>query len=111
MAITVLASGTQTVSALDTQYTLDNDTDGKTIVLAIDLANMVNDDVLKINIQTKILSGDTLQDAYEAIYAHVQGQPNVYSVPVPANIEHLVRIEQTDGGTTRAYKWALLALD
>ena len=109
MALTVVNSGTQSAT-LDTEHVLDNDTTGKTYVLVVDTAAMVDGDITILRIKTKVLSGGTLRLAYSATYAHAQSDPIKYSVPVPANIEIEVTLEQTDG-TGRSFPWALLALD
>lgn len=109
MALAVVNSGTQSAT-LDTEHTLDNDTTGKTYVLAVDLGAMLSGDITVLRIKTKVLSGGTLRLAYSATYAHVQAEPIVYSVPVPANIEIECSLEQTDG-TGRSYPWSLLSLD
>jgi len=109
MALAVVSSGTQSAT-LDTEHTLDNDTTGKTYVLVVDTNAMASGDITILRIKTKVLSGGTLRLAYSATYAHVQGDPIKYSVPVPANIEIEVSLEQTDG-TGRSYPWALLSLD
>ena len=109
MALTVIASGTQSAT-LDTEHALDNDTAGKTYVLAVDTGAMVDGDIVIFRIKTKVLSGGTLRLAYSATYAHAQGEPIKYSVPVPANIEIECSLEQTDG-TGRSYPWSLLSID
>lgn len=109
MALAIINSGTQSAT-LDTEHTLDNDTGGKTYVLVVDTGAMVDGDVTILRIKTKVLSGGTLRLAYSATYAHAQGDPNKYSVPVPANVEIECSLEQTDG-TGRSYPWALLSLD
>jgi hypothetical protein len=109
MALAIVNSGTQSAT-LDTEHTLDNDTSGKTYVLVVDTGAMVDGDVTILRIKTKVLSGGTLRLAYSATYANAQTHPNVYSVPVPANVEIECSLEQTDG-TGRSYPWALLSLD
>lgn len=109
MALAVVNSNTQSAT-LDTEHTLDNDTSGKTYVLVVDCGAMVDGDVTILRIKTKVLSGGTLRLAYSATYAHAQGDPIKYSVPVPANIEIECSLEQTDG-TGRSYPWSLLSLD
>lgn len=109
MAIAVVASGTQTAT-VSTEHTLATSTTGKTYVLVVDTAAMVNGDALELRLKTKVLSGGTSREAYLATFIHVQAQPNKYSVPVPANIECVATLKQT-AGTGRAYPWALLSID
>lgn len=109
MAIAVLASGTQTAT-LTTEHTLATDVTGKTVVLVVDTANLVNGETVELKLYTKVLSGGTERLAYYATYIHVQGEPAKYSVPVPANISVKATLEQ-NGGTGRAFPWALLSID
>ena len=102
-------SGTQSAT-IDTVHTLATVTAGKTYVLVVDLANLAGGDIVEIEIWTKVLSGDSSQLAYKAVYAHAQVIKNVYSVPVPANIEFVAKLQQTDG-TGRSFKWAILNLE
>lgn len=109
MALAVVASGTQSAT-INTEHSLATSTTGKTCVLAVNTANMANGDELELRIKTKVLSGSTAQLAYFASYAHVQGVPNKYSVPVPANQSIEVTLKQV-AGTGRSFEWALLSLD
>ena len=109
MALAVVSSGTQTAT-LTTEHSLDVDTTGKTYVLVVDTAALVNGETLTLRIKTKCLSAGTQRLAYEAVYEHAQAVPMKYSIPVPANIEIEVTLRQ-DGGTGRAFPWALLSLD
>ncbi len=109
MAIAVVASGTQTAT-LTTEHTLDTDTTGKTYVLVVDTALLVNDETLTLKLYTKVLSGGTERLAYVANFKHIQSEPAKYSVPVPANISLKATLEQ-NGGTGRAFPWSLLSLD
>jgi hypothetical protein len=109
MALAVANSGTQTAT-LTTEHTLDTLTSGKTYVLVVDTANLVNGETLTLRIYTKVLSGGTSRVAYDAVYIHAQSDPIKYSVPVPANIEFLATLRQ-DGGTGRAFPWSILSLD
>lgn len=109
MAIAVIASGTQSAT-VTTEHSLATSTTGKTYVLVVNTANMVNGDELELRIKTKVLTGSTAQLAYIAAYAHVQAAPNKYSVPVPANWSCEVTLKQT-AGTSRNFEWALLSID
>ena len=106
MAMTVLGSGTQTAT-ISTEHTLDTDTSGVATVLAVDLGNLAAGDIVELRLYTKILTGSTERLAYFAVYANVQGCPNVYSVPVPADISVKATLKQT-AGTGRAFAWSLL---
>lgn len=89
-------SGTQG-AVVATEHTLATNTTNKTFVLAVDTANMKDVDVVTLRLKTKILSGDASQLAYGATFGNIQGEPNKYSVPVPANIELVATLEQTAG--------------
>ena len=109
MALAVVASGTQTAT-LTTEHSLAVSTTGKTYVLCVDTAALVNGETLTLRLKTKILSAGTQRLAYEGIFLHVQAEPAKYSVPVPANIEIEATLRQ-DGGTGRAFPWSLLSID
>lgn len=104
----LVTSGTQSAT-VTTEHDLATDTGNATYVLVVDAANMQNGDVLELRLYTKVLSGDSSQLAYYAVFSHVQTEPNKYSVPVPANIELRATLEQA-AGTSRSFKWALLSL-
>lgn len=105
----VIAEGEQT-AVIGTEHTLATDGTDHTYILAVDTGNMQNGDELELRLKTKVRSGGTSRIAYGATYKHAQGDPNKYSIPVPANIEIVATLKQT-AGTGRAYPWALLSLD
>jgi len=107
---TTIASGTKTATGSGTEDDLATDTANHTYVLACDLANMAAGDIVTLRLYTKVLSGGTERLAYVATYAHVQGEPAKYSVPVPANV-HLRATLTQSAGTGRSVPWSLLALD
>lgn len=109
MALSVIASGTQ-AATVTTEHSLATSTTGKTAVLVVNTVNMVNGDELELRIKTKVLTGSTAALAYFAAYAHVQGTPVKYSVPVPANWSIEATLKQS-AGTSRDFEWALLSLD
>jgi hypothetical protein len=108
MALTSVGSGTQTAT-LDTEHTLDTETDPGVYVLVVDMANLANGDVVILRLKTKCKTGGTSRLAYQATYANVQGDPNKYSIPVPIDTELVATLEQTDG-TGRDFPWNLLKL-
>lgn len=109
MTIAIISSGTQTAT-LATEHTLDTDTTGKTYVLVVDTANLLNDETVTLRLKTKVLSGGTERLAYVVNFSHIQTEPAKYSVPIPANISLKATLEQ-NGGTGRAFPWALLSID
>ena len=108
MALSVKTEGSQ-AATLDTEHTLATVTDAGVYVLAVDLANMVNNDQVILRIKTKLTTGDTSQLSYDVVYKHAQARDNVFSVPVPAPIEFVATLEQTDG-TGRTFIWAVYQL-
>lgn len=108
MPLTVIAEGDQT-AVIGTEHTLVTDTTNKVYVLVVDTANMALGDILELRIKTKARSGGTSRQAYSKTYAHVQGDPNKYSVPVPADVEIVATLKQT-AGTGRVFPWKLLSV-
>lgn len=108
MALISAANGDQT-AVLDTEHTLATISSAGIFALVVDMSNMVNGDRTVLRMKTKCRAGATSRLAYEAIFAHVQGDPNKYSIPVPSDTEVICTLEQTDG-TGRSYEWNLLSL-
>jgi hypothetical protein len=108
MAVTSAASGTQTAT-VTTEHTLGTITDAGVYVLVVDTANMVLGDFLELRLKTKCASGGTSRLAYLASYAHVQGDPNKYSIPVPVDTEIIATLKQA-AGTSRDFPWNILKL-
>lgn len=105
---TSISSGTQTAT-ISTEHTLATDTTNHSYVLVVDTGAMVNGDILELRLYTIVLASGTERVAYIATYAHAQGDPQKYSVPVPADISCKATLKQT-AGTGRSYPWKLLAL-
>lgn len=113
MALGVAASGSQACT-VGTEHTLSTISTGKTLVLVCDVNPIVGGatpDILELRLKTKVLSGSTSRLAYFATYVGgMIAQPNVYSIPVPANQELVATMKQIQG-TGRTVDWALLSLD
>lgn len=107
MAVSEVDGGSVTTDG--TEQTLTTQTTAATYVLVTDTANMVNGDMIELRLKTKARSGGTSRQAYVVTYQNVQGNPNKYSVPVPANVEIVATIKRV-GGSDRAYPWGLLSL-
>lgn len=105
---TIIAEGTQ-VAVIATEHTLATDTTNKNYVLVVDTGAMVLIDILELRIYTIVLSAGTERLAYIAIYSHVQGEPQKYSVPVPADISFKATLKQT-AGTGRSFPWKVLSV-
>jgi hypothetical protein len=107
MTVASVGSGTWNGS-LDSEDTLDTETDPGVYVLVVDTNEMVNGDVLVLRIKTKDKSGGASRLAFQAVYAHIQAEPHKYSPPIPIDTEILCTLEQTDGTGARDYDWNLL---
>lgn len=105
---TVIAEGTQT-AVIGTEHTLATDTTGKTYLLVVDGGNNANGDTLELRIYTKVRSTSTERLAYYEAFSNVLGEPNLYSVPVPADVSFKATLKQT-AGTGRDFDWKVLAL-
>lgn len=104
----VNTSGTQ-AATLTTEHTLATITSAGTYLLAVDANAMVNGDVTELRIYIKTLSGSTSRVAYYVSYAHIQGEPVKFSVPVPTTHEFKATLKQQTG-TGRSYDWEIIAL-
>lgn len=109
MAVTSVGSGSQVISALDTEYTLDTETDAGIYVLVVDCNVLANGDTLVIRMYTKAKSGSTSRIAYQQAFSNIQIENNKYSPAVPIDTELACKIEQTDG-TERTFDWNLLKM-
>lgn len=108
MGISSAGSDIQTAT-VNEEHTLITQTDAGVYVLVVDAAAMVNGDTLELRLKTKTKSGGTSRLAYMANYAHIQGIPNKYSIPVPVDTELIATLKQT-AGTGRDFPWNLLML-
>ncbi len=106
---TSIASGTLTADGTEQQLAVD--TTNKIYVLVVDTANLVNGETVELRLYTKCLSGGTERLAYLATYAHAQGEPMKYSIPVPADISLKATLKQTAYVTAyKDFPWKLLSL-
>jgi hypothetical protein len=97
--------GAQTAT-LDTVHTLATISTAGIFVCGVDLSNLANGDVVELTVKTKLRTGSTSAVAYKATFAHEQGQPNQYSVPVVSPFELIFTLEQSDG-TGRSFDWTV----
>lgn len=104
-----LTSGTQTC-VIDTEHTLSNQTSAHVFGLMLDLNNLAGGDVLEVNVYVKAISSGTERLVEQAIYAHQQHVPIVYTPPIPSAHSVTFKIQQTDG-TGRDVPWSLYQLD
>jgi hypothetical protein len=102
------SNGSQT-AVISTEHTLGTITDGGSFVIGIDSNAMVLGDELVLRVKVKVRSVGTTRLAYEATYAHVQGEPVIVSIPVASTNEIVFTLEQT-AGTGRAFPWEIWSL-
>ena len=101
-------SGSQTAS-IGTEHTLATVTDAASLVLAVDLSNLVNGDEVELRAKPKVRTGSTAAQAVLAVYAHAQTNPVVYLVPVPSPHSTAFTLKQV-AGTGRSFDWAVYEL-
>lgn len=106
--VTENTSGSQTAT-VTTEHTLATITDAGAFVLAVDVANLANDDELELRAKIKVRSSDTSRTIWYASYAHAQATGNVMSIPIPSPHEVVFTLLQT-AGTGRAFPWAVYEL-
>lgn len=114
MPSSIAASGTQTAT-LATDHTLVTQTaptGGAVYQFRARAHNLVNGERLTLRVQVDGESGGTLDDVYEALFAHIQTDTYKDSpaVAVPAGGRVRVILRQ-EGGTGRAFPWWLYRLD
>lgn len=106
---TTAASGTQTAT-INTEHSLSTQTTAATYVFMTNLTNMVNGDIVELRIKTKVLTGDTAEVIYHAMFTHDQGaEAIVASPPVVSMFSIEATLKQT-AGTGRAFPWSLVTL-
>lgn len=107
----VLASGTQTIGALNTDYTLYDDigTGSNIYVVIVDTANLDYGDTVVIEIYTKVLGTGAVGLISSGSYTNKQVDPIKISVPIPSDQGIKVVINQTEG-TARSFDWKVLAI-
>lgn len=109
MAVTSNQSGSQTAT-VTTEHSLGSAiTTPGVYVLVLDANAMTYGDAIELRAKTKAKSGSTQRLAYSATYAHLQGEPIKYSVPIPVDTELQFTLKQT-AGTGRAFDWNILSL-
>ena len=114
MPVSIATSGSQTAT-LDTDHTLATQTaptGGAIYQLRVDANALANGERLILRLQTRARVADTTRDLYATTFEHTQGDPikDSPAVAVPAGSE-VVAILRQEGGTGRAFPWALYRLD
>ena len=108
--MTVVSVGADTQTAVvDTEHTLDTETDPGVYILVVDLNELTYGDTVILRIKTKNQTGSTSRLAYEATFSNAQAEMNKYSPAIPVDTEIICTLEQTDG-TGRDFDWNLLKM-
>lgn len=107
---TLTASGTQT-AVIGTEHTLLSTTAGGVYVFQVDANALATNDVLRLYIKTKTLSGGTLRGTYYTVFegAFSVSDCTFVSVPIASDVQADFVLQQT-AGTGRAFPWKVLAL-
>jgi hypothetical protein len=107
MAISTAASGTQSCT-LDTVHTLTTQTTAGVYVCQWNLTNLAKGDIIRVFVETKVLTGDTAEIVFEGVYANDLLSDTIVMSPAIVSMFSLVmKVEQTDG-TGRSVPWACL---
>lgn len=114
MPISIADSGSQTAT-LNTDHTLATQagpTGGAIYQLRVDTNALANGERVILTLRTRARVADTTRTLYQAVFEHAQGDPikDSPAVAVPASSE-VVAILRQEGGTGRAFPWALYRLD
>ncbi len=108
---TTIASGTQAATATHALDTAATTTAG-TYVCMWNLTAMVNDDVIQVYIETKVLTGDTAERIYNAVYKHDPGNtPIVHSPPIVSMFSLRMYVYRISGTASINVPWALVRID
>ena len=109
MALTTSSSGSQACT-VTTDHTLATDTVAGVYVCMWNLTTSVAADVFECFVLTKVLTGDTLEEIYHAVYANDLGAiPIVASPPIVSMFSISMHIKQA-AGTTRTIPWSLVRI-
>ena len=102
MTVSVAASGNQTADGLEDVLTTG--TTAGTYVLAVNVTNMADGDVLELRIYGKANASDSETLIYFASFNNAQTEDLKLSLPTPAPVEYKATLKQT-AGTNRTYQW------
>jgi hypothetical protein len=107
---TTIASGTQSATgahALDTGAT----TTAGIYVAMWNLTDMVDDDVIRLYVETKVLTGDTAERIYDVCYKHSQGTLSIIQSPPIVSMHSIRMYVEEVGANTVDVPWALIQID
>lgn len=110
MALEV-AGGSQTAT-LNTDHTLVTyaPTSPENLLLRVDANALANGETLILTISTRARAGGTTRVLERLVYAHAQDRPILDSLPF-VGVEQVVCVLRQEGGTGRAFPWALIRLN
>ena len=108
MAVTTVASGTQTAT-IGVLHTIATETSANVYCFYVDMHNMALGDVTELFAYVQTLSSGTPRIVYNAVYAQPQQEPIKISIPLPSDYEIRFRLRQQEG-TGRNYDWAVKTL-
>lgn len=114
MPVSIAASGSQTAT-LDTDHTLATQagpTGGAVYQLRVDAVNLANGERLILTLRSRARAADTTRQLYHATFEHAQASPIKDSPMVAVEVgNELVAVLRQEGGTGRAFPWALRRVD
>jgi hypothetical protein len=113
MPVSIAASGSQSAT-LATDHTLVTQAGpagGASYMLVVDIAALVADERVEIRVRSRARSGDTTRDAFTVTGS--ADSPDLLIAPVvPCESgNEVVCILRQEGGTGRAFPWALKRID
>ena len=80
-------------------------------VLVVDLANLVNGDVVELRLKTKAITGQHIASrVLRELCECTNRARGPYSIPVPVDTEIIATLEQTAGTGAGNFDWNLLTL-
>ena len=114
MAVTAAGSGTLTASGSGVEDTLLDVSAAGTYTLHVDSVNMVAGDIVELRIYQMVLTGGTRRVAYYGQWTGVQPADDMIKISVPISNELTdsgalrFTLEQSGGGTDKAFPWKVL---
>ncbi len=110
MAITNVGSASQT-TVISTDHSLNVETVFGIYQAYVNLTNLAKGDVIRVFVTTKVLTGDTEEIIFEAIYSNDLGSSSIVCTPPwVSEFSSTLHIQQTVG-SARAVPWAVYRLD
>lgn len=108
---TEIATGSQTAT-LATDHTLTTQTvpaGGAAYVLRVNASALTGEEVLTLTLSTKVRTSDSFAVEYRSVWSRSQSEPNKVSPIIVLQENSQLKCElRQEGGTGRAFPWALL---